>query len=403
MELPEAVRSRLVSLVAASLGDVTPLPAALRQVAGFAPARRAKLGAAAIMSELERDEALRERVAVQVRTRASDADGDEAVLAWLERGEGWETQVEDAARRQAERTPSRSPDTRLEQRLRARADEAEQALRDQRRTHKEAVDALKAEVSTLRRTLGETRTKERGARAEAEAARARAEESVTRLERELRQLRGQLARLEGEADQQRRQTRTTRDEVTVRTKLLLETLSEAAAGLRRELALPTVTGNPGDRVEGALAEEGTREPTSTGSLEPGSPALLEQYLALPRARLLVDGYNVTKATWPTLSLEAQRTRLLTHLAPLVARTGAEATVVFDAAESEARPVVSSPRGVKVLFSPAGVIADDVLRELVDAEPSGRVVVVVTDDRELGRDVRDLGARVVAPGALTRAT
>ena len=87
----------------------------------------------------------------------------------------------------------------------------------------------------------------------------------------------------------------------------------------------------------------------------------------------------------------------------MARTGAETTVVFDAAESEARPVVASPRGVRVLFSPAGVIADDVIRELVDAEPAGRVVVVVTDDRELGRDVRDRGARVVAPGALTRAT
>ena len=258
-------------------------------------------------------------------------------------------------------------------------------------------------MATLRRTLGETRTKERGARAEAEEARSRAEDTAARLERELRQVRGQLAKLEDQAGEQRRQTRTTRDEVTVRTRLLLETLSDAAAGLRRELALPAVTGSPGDRIEAELAEEGTREPTSTASLDPGSPALLEQYLALPRPRLLVDGYNVTKTTWPTLSLEAQRTRLLTHLGALVARTGAETTVIFDAAESEARPVVSSPRGVKVLFSPAGVIADDLLRELVGAEPSGRVVVVVTDDRELGRDVRDSGARVVAPGALVRAT
>ena len=49
MQLPEAVRTRLVSLVAASLGDVTPLPAALRQVAGFAPARRARLGATCLL------------------------------------------------------------------------------------------------------------------------------------------------------------------------------------------------------------------------------------------------------------------------------------------------------------------------------------------------------------------
>ena len=403
MELPEAVRSRLVTLVAASLGDVAPLPAALKQVAGFAPARRAKLGAAAIIAELQRDDELRERVALQVRVRANGADVDVAALAWLERAEGWEAQVEEVARRQAERAPQRSPDTQLEQRLRARADEAEQALRDQRRAHKETVDALKAEVATLRRTLGETRTRERAARAEAEDGRTRAEDNAARLERELRQLRAQLTRIEEQAGAERRQSRTTRDEVTVRTKLLLETLSEAAAGLRRELALPAVSGTPGDRIETELAEEGTREPTSTGSLDPGSPALLEQYLALPRARLLVDGYNVTKSTWPTLSLETQRSRLLTLLAALVSRTGVETTVVFDAADSETRPVVTVPRGVKVLFSPAGVIADDVLRDLVEAEPTGRVVVVVTDDRELGGDVRRNGARVVPPTALVRGT
>ena len=110
MELPEAVRARLVSLVAASLGDVTPLPAALKQVAGFAPARRARLGATAIMTELERDDELRERVAVQVRVRATGEDGDVAALAWLERSEGWEDAVRRVADRAARerRAPSRS-------------------------------------------------------------------------------------------------------------------------------------------------------------------------------------------------------------------------------------------------------------------------------------------------------
>jgi len=401
MDLPEAVRSRLVSLVAASLGDVRPLPAALKQVAGFAPARRARLGASAIMTELERDDELRVRVAVQVGTRATGEATDVAALAWLERSEGWEDAVRRAA---AERAPLRTgPEQQdREQRLRERADEAERALREQRRAHKEALDALKAEVTTLRRTLGETRTKERAAREEAEAERARAEETATRLERELRGLRAQLAKLEEQAGEHRRKARSDRDEVTVRARLLLETLNDAAVGLRRELGLPSVSGNPGDRVEAELAEHGTREPTSTGSLASNSPALLEQYLALPRARLVIDGYNVTKSTWPTLSLEAQRTRLLTLLPGLVARTSAETTVVFDAAASDTRPVVASPRGVKVLFSPAGVIADDVIRELVAAEPAGRVVVVVTEDRELADDVRRAGARVVAPGALTRA-
>lgn len=399
MDLPEAVRTRLVSLVAASLGDVAPLPPALKQVAGFAPARRARLGATAILTELERDEELRGRVATQVATRAGTDPVDVAVLAWLERTEGWEEAVAAAV------PPARADDTgrtEREQRLRERAEEAERALREQRRAHKEALDALKAEVATLRRTVGETRGRERAAREEAEAARAQAEETAARLDRELRQVRGQLARLEEQAGELRRQARTDRDEVTVRARLLLDALNDAASGLRRELALPSVTGSPGDRVEAAVEAAADQVPVPTAPVAPSSPALLEQYLALPRARLLVDGYNVTKSTWPTLSLEAQRTRLLGLLPGLVARTSAETTVVFDAAESAARPVVASPRGVKVLFSPPGVIADDVIRDLVAAEPPGRVVVVVTDDRALGADVRRAGARVVAPSALVRA-
>jgi hypothetical protein len=394
MELPEAVRTRLVSLVAASLGDVTPLPAALKQVAGFAPARRARLGATAIMTELERDDELRARVAVQVRVRATDDVPDVAALAWLERTEGWA----DAVRAAGERGPRADParQDQREQRLRERADEAERTLREVRRSHREALDALKAEVATLRRTLGETRAKERAAREEAEAARDRAAEDVARLEREQRQLRAQVARLEEQGSTQRRAERSDRDDATVRTRMLLDTLGEAVAGLRRELALPTGSSTPGDRAEEPYAEEPSPAP---GPPLVQDPARLAQYLALPRPRLIVDGYNVTKEAWPSQTLEAQRTRLLTLLGALVARTGAETTVVFDGAASESRPPVTPPRGVRVLFSPTGVIADDVIRDLVAAEPAGRVLVVVTDDRALGADVRRAGARVAGARAL----
>ncbi|HCB04858.1 MAG TPA: RNA-binding protein [Nocardioides bacterium] len=392
MELPEVVRSRLVTLVAASLGDVTPLPPALKQVAGFAPARRARLGASAIMTELERDDELRQRVAVQVGTRAGAEATDVAALAWLERSEGWE----DAVRRAGERTQRQpGPDQQeREQRLRERAEEAERTLRDQRRVHKEALDALKAEVATLRRTLGETRAKERAAREEADSGRIRAEEAEGRLERELRQARSQVARLTEEAAQERRAARSDRDEITLRARMLLDTLGEAVIGLRRELALPAASGTPGERVEEAHADEA--RPTSGPPLVE-DPARLAQYLALPRPRLIVDGYNVTKTAWPTQSLEAQRGRLLTLLGALTARTGAETTVVFDG--SDARAPVAAPRGVKVIFSRADVIADDVIRDLVAAEPVGRVLVVVTDDRELGADVRRAGGVVAGARAL----
>jgi rRNA-processing protein FCF1 len=47
-----------------------------------------------------------------------------------------------------------------------------------------------------------------------------------------------------------------------------------------------------------------------------------------------------------------------------------------------------------------VIADDVIRELVAAEPRGRPVVVVSNDQEVVRDVLRAGARVASAGALT---
>jgi predicted RNA-binding protein with PIN domain len=120
---------------------------------------------------------------------------------------------------------------------------------------------------------------------------------------------------------------------------------------------------------------------------------------MPHARLIVDGYNVTKEAWPTASLEAQRSRLVAALGPLVARSGAETTVVFDAASAKTRTVMPAPRGVKVVFSPDGVIADDVIRQLVAAEPRGRVVVVVTGDQAVARDVSRSGARVAPASSL----
>ena len=59
----------------------------------------------------------------------------------------------------------------------------------------------------------------------------------------------------------------------------------------------------------------------------------------------------------------------------------------------------APRGVRVVFSPEGVIADDVIRQLVAAEPRGRVVVVVSSDQAVARDVVRGGARAVPATAL----
>jgi predicted RNA-binding protein with PIN domain len=405
-ELPDPLRARVVALSADVLPAVVRLPPSLRRVADFAPARRARLGSSAIVAVLGTDDGFRERVGTQVAARpAGDADDpvELAARAWLTRPEGWEEAVADGVRRVAERAEAPAADE--TDRLRARLADAEQAVRDLKALQRARIEEYKDENAALRRKLGESRAAERAARealAERNGAdadeRTRAAERAAAQDKELRRLRAQLAQGEADASASRRATRSERDEATVRARVLLDTVLEAAAGLRRELGLPAVSGNPADRVEAQLADDAGRDAAGAGT-RPVTPALLEQYLAMPRARLLVDGYNVSKAEWPSSSLEAQRIRLLNGLAPLVARTGADTTVVFDAAASSVRPVVSTPRGVKTLFSPVGVIADDVLRELVAAEPPGRVLVVVTDDRAVARDVVRDGARCVPTSAL----
>lgn len=415
-ELPDPVRARAVALVATVLPEVVRLPPALKRVATFAPARRAKLGASAILAALEGPEEqadeLRDRIAVQLAAALPYAAGEAphegdpaeaAALAWLMRPEGWTGLLSRALAQLAE-SASRAPDPGEMERLRGRLETTERELRETRADRKARLDELKAENAALRRRLGEARasakdagTGQEEARAAAESALAEARERLGAQDKALRQLRTQVERLEAELDAQRqagrRSARLKKDESSLRARFLLDTLMDAAAGLRRELALPTVSGTPGERVEEELADVAEGEPGSRGSVV-RSAAHLDQYLAMPRARLILDGYNISKTLWPSSSLEAQRIRLLQTLAPLVARTGAETTVVFDAASSANRPVVPAPRGIKVLFSPLGVIADDVIRDLVAAEPTGRVVLVVSDDQEVARDVARSGARSV---------
>lgn len=425
-ELPTAVRARVVGVSAEVLPDVPALPPALRRVASFAPARRARLGATAIAQGLE-DDAVRERVAAQVLARRAarvaalergelEDPAEAAALDWLVRPEGWEercrVEIAEVAGREA---PTPEQEQAREDHWRARADQAEQALREVRAAHRQQVEDLKAEVATLRRRVGELR---RAARSEPDAVvleALRAELSEALAAREAAEARAAASRAEVAALRERleiaersdgaaeagarRAARTEREEASLRARLLLDTVIEAASGLRRELALPSAPGTPGSRLEAALEAEVDGAGGGPVGRIALTTSLLERYLTMPRSRLIIDGYNVSKAAWPASSLEVQRQRLLAGLAPLVARTGAETTVVFDAAEAGARPPVHPPRGLKVVFSPRGVIADEVVGRLAEAEPAGRVVLVVSDDGEVAGRAARAGARPVGAQAL----
>ncbi|QNN53171.1 NYN domain-containing protein [Nocardioides mesophilus] len=424
--LPGPVRVRVIALAADALGNLPAeqLPAPLKRVASFASSRRAKLAGAQIASVLETDERFRDRVATLVRPEVTGlvdaleagdlpaaADPVElAAVAFLFRPDGWQQIVESAVSavvRQHESASSRQAEEQIE-RLKAQVETAHEESRSSRSQHREEVARLKADNSALRHKLGDARMRLK--EAEEEAARAQDEAMVARRgvssaaaagEAEARRLRSRVEELEGELAGLRRAERAGRGQETLRARLLLDTLLETAQGLRRELALPAVEGSPADLVEAHVAEQGSRVSTAHGSMAVDDPALLEQLLTMPRMHLIIDGYNVTKSAYPELSLEKQRDRLMSRLAPLAARSGGETTVVFDAADKTERPLVNRPRHVRVLFSPVGVIADDVIRELVAAEPTGRPVVVVTSDQAVVRDVVRAGARAVAAAALSR--
>jgi predicted RNA-binding protein with PIN domain len=110
---------------------------------------------------------------------------------------------------------------------------------------------------------------------------------------------------------------------------------------------------------------------------------------------------VTISAWgETLTLEQQRNRLVHGLGTVAAQTNAEITVVFDGADAifGTKP---SARGVRVLFSAKGQIADDVVVELARVEPEGRPVIVVSSDQEVAMRARREGAYPVPSPLLVR--
>jgi predicted RNA-binding protein with PIN domain len=175
----------------------------------------------------------------------------------------------------------------------------------------------------------------------------------------------------------------------------------AANGLRRELALPPTVGRPADLGrQGEPVYDPFAVVEARGRPE-DDPALVDEVLTVPNVHLVIDGYNVTKRGYGTLTLHAQRARLLSGLGALAGRASeSEITVVFDATAVVTRPVgVTAPRGVRVVFSQPGQLADEEIVRLVQAEPAGRPVAVVTSDREVADLCAASGARPIPSAAL----
>ena len=87
--------------------------------------------------------------------------------------------------------------------------------------------------------------------------------------------------------------------------------------------------------------------------------------------------------------------LLDAIENLARRFGSDITVVFDGADVDRRHAPTGAGSSACVFSPTDVIADDVIRDEVRRLPAARPVVVVTNDQQIVRDVRAMGANTIA--------
>ncbi|MFJ4578972.1 NYN domain-containing protein [Streptomyces echinatus] len=424
--LPDGVRRRVVQIVSDGFGGltVTELPAQLRQYARFAPNRRAKFAGNAMAAALETDALFRQRIGEKFREAQQELAGaldsgspppaadplDVAAAAYVLRPAGWVKLVtaagEEAQRADAERADEES---RAElERLREELAQARDHTRAETERLRGELESAKREAESLHRKLrsalsdvkrGEAAL--RKAQREADAVRAEAQAQVSAAESESRRLKARLGEAEAALEATRRAVREGRSVEDMRVRLLLDTLLDATQGLRRELALPPVSVRPAETVDAVEPGRMTPKDIAARALSENDPAILDQLLALPQAHLVVDGYNVTKTGYPQMPLEKQRLRLLGQLSALAAQTGAEVTCVFDGAELAAPVLLAPPRGVRVLFSKPGVTADELIRQLVRAEPPGRPVIVASTDREVADGVARAGARPVASAVLLK--
>ncbi|MGI9031969.1 MAG: NYN domain-containing protein [Ilumatobacteraceae bacterium] len=345
---------------------------------------------------IESDDSFRRRVAA-IADVAGPSAADPIGAEWLRRPDGWEKRLQvlvGAAEDEGERADQEAALRRAERRrqaaeeaadraradvvaLRTRVDELEAVLEEERVQRRRADDAARQ----LTGQLTDARRAERHANDRADAVQAR----FSAVEADRAEARAAIATAEAQRDAllAGRAERMGAPGLGVTQITELRSLAESARRVAERLTgLVDVT--PGRRTAVALR----------GGVAGDSTRAVEHLLRVPDALFVVDGYNVAKAAWPDAELEQQRLRALDLVDDLARRFGTEVTVVFDGADvvgAHAR----RRRLSRVVFSPAGTPADDVIRSTVAATPHDRPVVVVTSDREVRRSVAAMGANLVS--------
>ena len=338
-----------------------------------APAFRAHVGAAARLAGVE--------------------SVDELGVVWLTRPAGWVERVrllleldEERRRRiEAEQSAKREVKRRISAERRREDVESHAGQTDER------VGRLSSELSSLRSTLAAALASQEALRAEVARRTTAERHAVDRQQAAERQRDAAKTEL-GLATERATLAETARDRLLAARADASGTLSGAAiADLRKASEVLTKLATD---VRAAVSTPGERRrPLAVPGQARGDEQATAEFLIRSGAIVIVDGYNVTKQVWPDEPLIDQRSRLLDAVDDVARRFSTEIVVVFDGADVVGANAAKH-RLARVTYSPAGVIADDVIRDEVGAVPPTRAVVVVTDDRQIQGDVKRAGANVL---------
>jgi predicted RNA-binding protein with PIN domain len=340
---------------------------------------------------IEADEAFRSLIAKAATPELVDAVG----LVWLSRQEGWEAELARlaaAADAEAVEADKALALKRAEKRLvaaeqaAARARVEVLALQERLSEHQVVIDGLRSDVVKYTDTIDELQVQLADTRLEARHARDREAAALAKLATALG-ARDEAVAAQGAAEVVRDHVLADRSTLAAERSELarLAASASALADQLASLATPAAPGKPKESKRKAM-------PLPGGVM--GGSHTAAEYLLRSGASVLVDGYNVAKLAWPGLDCAGQRVVLLDAIENLARRFGSDITVVFDGAEVIGA-VADRRRVVRVVFSPKDVIADDVIRDEVRRLPATRQVVVVTNDQQIVRDVRAMGANTIS--------
>lgn len=331
-----------------------------------------------------------------VGAAATDGVVDELGRTWLTRPEGWTERVLllDRLTAEQERRVNAESEERKERKRRQAAEAKADRLEAAAGRHTHEAHRLRAELDEARaagragsQALAAARDELAGVRTAARHATDRRQAADRRRD----EVEATMVSLHGRV----RDAEAQRDEALARhaggglSASGIADLRQAARRLRQ------VSNDVAALVD---APSPTRTPLALPGSVIGDQRATAELLLRSGADVIIDGYNVAKLGWPALTLEDQRRRLLDMVDNVMRRFASPVTVVFDGADvlgatSERR------RLARVTYSPAGVTADDVIVQEVEARPTDRSVVIVTDDQDVARRTRRLGANQLPSAAL----